>query len=173
MQQRGYWGTLIGGFLVGTTLFIFYYVSGAGFGASGGFSRLSSFIIALFSESYIASNAYTAKALGDHGITHILYNRIFFIDIGIFIGGFVSALIGGRLRFSTDKGPSAPTSYRYAMAFFGGILIAYATRYARGCTSGQGLAGAGAFSVGGWLFLFCVFAGAYLTARLFLSLIHI
>ncbi|OSS42086.1 hypothetical protein DESAMIL20_1639 [Desulfurella amilsii] len=167
MQQRGYWGTLIGGFLVGTTLFIFYYVSGAGFGASGGFSQLSSFIIALFSKSYIASNGYTASSLGDHGVTHILYNRIFFIDIGIFIGGFVSALIGGRLRFSTDKGSSTSTSYRYAMAFFGGILIAYSTRYARGCTSGQGLAGAGAFSVGGWLFLFCVFAGVYLTARLF------
>lgn len=167
MQQRGYIGTLIGGFFVGTTLFIFYYVSGAGFGASGGFSQASAFIISLFSKSYIASNAYTTGSLGDHGITHILYNRIFFIDIGIFIGGFLSALIGGRLRFSIDKGQSVTSSYRYAMAFFGGILIAYATRYARGCTSGQGLAGAGAFSIGGWLFLFCVFAGVYLTARLF------
>jgi hypothetical protein len=47
------------------------------------------------------------------------------------------------------------------MAFSGGILMGYGSRFARGCTSGQGLSGASVLSVGSWAFLPAVFIGAY------------
>jgi len=52
-------------------------------------------------------------------------------------------------------------------AFVGGFLIAAATRLARGCTSGQALDGAAAFSVGAWIFMLAAFGAGFLFAFLF------
>jgi hypothetical protein len=44
--------------------------------------------------------------------------------------------------------------------------MGFATRVARGCTSGQALTGGAMLSVGSWLFMIAVFAGAYAAAGL-------
>ena len=44
--------------------------------------------------------------------------------------------------------------------------MGFATRVARGCTSGQALTGGAMLSVGSWVFMVAIFAGAYATARL-------
>ena len=49
----------------------------------------------------------------------------------------------------------------WGMAFFGGVLMGYGARLARGCTSGQALSGGAVLSVGSWVFMFAVFGGAY------------
>jgi hypothetical protein len=38
---------------------------------------------------------------------------------------------------------------------------------ARGCTSGQALTGAAELAVGSWVFMLCIFAGAYAAAYFF------
>ncbi len=50
------------------------------------------------------------------------------------------------------------------MAVVGGILMGFAARLARGCTSGQALTGGAILSLGSWIFMMCVFAGGYLVA---------
>jgi uncharacterized membrane protein YedE/YeeE len=50
------------------------------------------------------------------------------------------------------------------MAFVGGTLMGYGARMARGCTSGQALSGGATLSTGSWIFMFAVFAGAYMLA---------
>ena len=46
----------------------------------------------------------------------------------------------------------------------GGILIGFAARLARGCTSGLALVGGAELAVGSWTFMLCVFAGGYAAA---------
>jgi len=86
---------------------------------------------------------------------------------GILIGGFISAVLAGRFVFSPDKAASYSLSGRYFWAFTGGMVVAVASRLARGCTSGQGLDGMATFSVGAWIFMFATFAGALLLSPLF------
>ncbi len=49
----------------------------------------------------------------------------------------------------------------------GGILSGFAARLARGCTSGQALTGASELALGSWVFMFCIFGGAYAAAYFF------
>ena len=50
--------------------------------------------------------------------------------------------------------------------FLGGVIMGFAARFARGCTSGQALSGGALLSVGSWVFMMAVFAGGYLMAPL-------
>jgi len=100
------------------------------------------------------------------GATNPLDNAFVFLTIGILIGGFVSGYFNNRLSFTTGKGPRINNRTRWGMAFLGGILMGYGARFARGCTSGQGLSGGAVLSVGSWVFLLAVFVGAYSVAHL-------
>ena len=63
-----------------------------------------------------------------------------------------------------EKGPRATTAQRFALAVAGGVLMGFAARLARGCTSGQALTGGAALSLGSWVFMMAVFTGGYLVA---------
>jgi uncharacterized membrane protein YedE/YeeE len=80
------------------------------------------------------------------------------------LGGFLSGLIGRRVKIETNKGPRINNATRWIMAFAGGGLMGYGARLARGCTSGQALSGGAVLSVGSWAFMFAVFAGGYALA---------
>ncbi len=47
------------------------------------------------------------------------------------------------------------------MALGGGLLMGFAAKLARGCTSGQALSGGAMQSAGSWAFMMMVFAGGY------------
>jgi uncharacterized membrane protein YedE/YeeE len=64
------------------------------------------------------------------------------------------------------KGDRISTLGRLMLAFGGGVLIGFAARLARGCTSGQALVGGAELMVGAWVFMMCIFIGGYLTAYL-------
>jgi uncharacterized membrane protein YedE/YeeE len=84
---------------------------------------------------------------------------------GIFIGGFVSAWLAGRVKRGI-VGRKISGSPRWLTAIAGGAVMGFATRLARGCTSGQGLTGGALLNVGSWAFMLALFAGAYLVAGL-------
>ena len=84
--------------------------------------------------------------------------------IGVTIGGFVSALIAGRLRMSVERGPRITDASRLRLAFAGGAIMGVGAVLARGCTSGQALTGGALLSVGSWLFMGAAFAAAYAAA---------
>jgi len=64
----------------------------------------------------------------------------------------------------TEKGPRVSVRTRLAMAFAGGVLMAFGAALARGCTSGQALTGGALLNLGSWAFMMMVFAGAYAVA---------
>jgi hypothetical protein len=49
-------------------------------------------------------------------------------------------------------------------ALTGGVIMGFAARLGRGCTSGQALSGGAMLSVGSWIFMFAVFGGGYALA---------
>ena len=86
---------------------------------------------------------------------------------GVFAGGLVSAVSGGRFRLMTERGATAGRSTRLLLALFGGVLAGFASRLAQGCTSGQALSGGAMLLTGSFVFLGCLFATGYLTAWMF------
>jgi hypothetical protein len=88
---------------------------------------------------------------------------------GTLIGGFVSALLSGRLRIEkvpplwAERFGPAPAK-RYGVAFLGGMIAMYGARLANGCTSGNGISGGLQLALSGWLFLAVMFATGTATA---------
>jgi len=162
-DNHNYWNPLIAGFLLGTALFISFMIAGQGMGASGAFARLTAQVTYLYDATF-ATNAYVAPYLRDG---NALANWTVIQVVGIFIGGFISAAMAGRIKQGIDRGDGYPIYKRLFWAFLGGLLIAAATRLARGCTSGQALDGAATFSVGAWIFMLAAFGAGFLMAPLF------
>jgi uncharacterized membrane protein YedE/YeeE len=163
MEEKKYWNPIFSGFLLGTVLFIAYAIAGQGIGASGAFARATAQLSYLVDPSF-ATNAYAGKYL-KHG--NALSNWIVVELIGTMIGGYISAALSGRIKNAVDRGIDYPVSKRLFWAFLGGVLVAFATRLSRGCTSGQALSGAGGFSVGAWIFMLSAFGAGMLLAPFF------
>jgi len=161
-EARDYINPYLAGILLGLVLFASFFVTGGGLGASGGLNRLLVFVEDIIAPRHIDRTAYLISMAG--GDRNALDNWVVFLTVGTALGGFTSGLLNGRLRVETNKGPQTPTRVRWVMAFIGGSLMGYGARLARGCTSGQALSGGAVMSVGSWVFMFAVFAGAYMLA---------
>jgi uncharacterized membrane protein YedE/YeeE len=161
-QERAYVHPYLGGALLGLVLFLAFFITGNGLGASGGLNRLVVFLEDLVAPEHIDRVSYLLKLAG--GDRNPLDDWITFVLAGTLMGGFVSGWLHGRLKVETGKGPRISVRTRWLMAFLGGATMGYGARMARGCTSGQALSGGAVLSAGSWAFMFAVFAGAYMLA---------
>ena len=164
-RAKPYMNPYLAGTLLGIVLFLAFFITGTGLGASGGLNRLLVFFQNLFVPEHIDQVPYLLKMAG--GNTNPLDSWIVYLTVGTIAGGFLSGLIGRRVKVETNKGRQISNKTRWMMAFLGGILMGYGARLARGCTSGQALSGGAVLSVGSWAFMFAVFAGAYALAYFF------
>jgi len=153
------------GALLGVVLFAAFFLTGSGLGASGSLQRFVAAVQDALSPRSVDTNSYLLAYAG--GNTEPLDNWLVVLSVGAVLGGFVSAWIHRRFSFTTGKGPHISVRTRWMTAFLGGIIMGYGARFARGCTSGQGLSGGTVLSVGSWAFLLAVFAGAYAVAYFF------
>lgn len=167
LQQspKPYANPYLAGAILGVVLFASFFLTGSGLGASGAINRYLIFIEDLIFPDHINRTPQLLIYAG--GDKNPLADWIIFLSIGVVVGSFVSALVSRRISFETPKGPRISEKTRWAMAFLGGILMGYGARFARGCTSGQGLTGGAVLSVGSWAFLMAVFVGAYSLAYFF------
>ena len=157
------WNPYLGGIVLGTVLFLSFALTGSGLGASGGFYRIVAWATDLVAPHHVDVTPDFAKIAG--GRKNPLDNRMFWLVIGVGLGGFLSGLLGGRAKVETQKGPRVKhDATRWLFALVGGAVSGFGARMARGCTSGQGLSGGATLAVGSWLFLFAVFAGGFLLA---------
>lgn len=163
MNEKNYWSPVLTGIILGIALFISFMVAGQGMGASGAFAR-STAQIAYTIDPNFANNAYAGKYLR-HG--NALLNWTVIEVAGIFIGGLLSALLARRIKPEITRAKGYSVIKRLSFAFLGGVLVAVATRLARGCTSGQALDGAATFSVGAWIFMLALFGAGFFFAFLF------
>lgn len=161
-EEKPFVNPYLGGVLLGVVLFLAFFLTGNGLGASGGLNRLTVFVEDIFVPEHVDRTSYLLAMAG--GDRNPLDNWVVPVVFGTIAGGFISGLLNGRLKLTTGKGPRISVRMRWFLAFAGGAFMGYGARLARGCTSGQALSGGATLSVGSWVFMFAVFAGAYALA---------
>lgn len=151
------------GLLLGLVLLASFVIMGRGLGASGALSTVVAVSVNTIAPNAADGNAFYQGYLGD-GTQNPLKDWLIFEIIGVVVGGFLSGAIAGRNKLVIERGPRFTNKKRLIYAFVGGSLMGFGAKFARGCTSGQGLTGGALLSLGGWAFMLAVFAGAYATA---------
>jgi uncharacterized membrane protein YedE/YeeE len=159
---REYVNSYLAGGLLGVVLFLAFFITGNGLGASGGLNRFVVYVQDLVAPEHVDRVSYLLKMAG--GDKNALDDWIVVLTAGTLLGGFFSGWLHGRLKVETNKGPNISNRSRWLWAFVGGSLMGYGARLARGCTSGQALSGGAVLSVGSWAFMFAVFGGGYALA---------
>ncbi|HEY6100086.1 MAG TPA: YeeE/YedE thiosulfate transporter family protein [Anaeromyxobacter sp.] len=152
-----FWNPYVAGVALGVVLLATFLAMGKGLGASGASFRLG----VLATQLVAPEHARGVPAMAAIAVRNPLDHWIVFEVAGILVGGLIGAATSGRLRREVVKGPGFPTWGRIALAAGGGVMMGFAARLARGCTSGQALSGGAIQSVGAWAFMFSVFAGGY------------
>jgi hypothetical protein len=162
-KERPISNPYLGGALLGLVLFLSFFLTGNGLGASGGVNHILVFFEDLVAPAHVDRTPYLISLAG--GDTNPLASWIVLLTVGVVIGGFTSGWFHGRIRRQTGKGPRISTRTRWLMAFVGGSIMGYGARFARGCTSGQALSGGATLSVGSWIIMLCIFGGGYAVAH--------
>ncbi|MEO8295991.1 MAG: YeeE/YedE thiosulfate transporter family protein [Gemmatimonadota bacterium] len=162
-KPEPYWNPYVAGFFLGLVLLAAFVVMGRGLGVSGAVTSTVVAGVDAVAPAHARANPYSAAYLGD-GTVSPLKDWLVIEVLGVLIGGLVSALLAGRFQLKVEKGPRISGRGRLVAAFGGGAIMGFATRVARGCTSGLALTGGAMLSVGSWVFMIAIFAGAYATA---------
>ena len=145
---RPYSDPYVAGTGLGLVLLAAFILTGRGLGASGAFATVAAHAI---------DGPHFARYLdGDYWL--------FFELIGVIAGGFVSALLAGRIKAEIERGPRVSSRSRVLLAVAGGGVMGLGAVLARGCTSGLALTGGSLLAVGSWVFMIAAFAAAYLFA---------
>ncbi len=160
--QRPYWGPFMAGGALGLTLLLTFYLTGHGLGASGAYTAATAAIVERVAPDHAQNNSYLGGYITP-GRSPLL-SWIVFELLGVMIGGFAGAVTAGRLKAQIECGPSIGRGSRVGLAFLGGLFTGFASRLARGCTSGQALSGGAVMALGSWAFMLAVFAGGFLAA---------
>jgi uncharacterized membrane protein YedE/YeeE len=162
-RPEPYMNPYLAGIGLGLVLLAAFVLVGRGLGASGAFNSVIAWAVSSVAPEHARNNEFMAGYLTDDGSSP-LKSWLLFEVIGVFAGAMFSGLLAGRAKVMTEKGPRVSVRARLAMAFAGGVLMAFGAALARGCTSGQALTGGALLNLGSWAFMMMVFAGAYAVA---------
>jgi uncharacterized membrane protein YedE/YeeE len=156
-----FWNPYLVGLAIAAILVATFLAMGKGVGASGASFRVGAWLTHVVAPAHAESVPAIAGTMEDR---HPLDDWLVFEVVGMLAGGLVAAATSGRLRPEVLKSRGFSTGLRIALAVLGGVMMGFAAKLARGCTSGQALSGGAVQSVGSWAFMFSVFAGGYALA---------
>ncbi len=157
-----YWNPYLSGIGLGIVLLLAFVIMGRGLGASGAFSSLVVSVENSIAPNHVKSNEHLAEYY--EGGANPLKDWLVFEVLGVLVGGFISGSLAGRNKIAIFKGPNITNKKRLLFAFLGGGMMGIGAKLARGCTSGQALTGGALLNLGSWVFMLCIFAGAYALA---------
>ena len=165
LYGQSFWSPYVCGVILGLTLLFAFYSMGRGLGSSGAFARLTIAATNVIAPEYTAENPYTASYVkgGENPLNDWLIWEVF----GVVLGGLFGAFAWGRFKGEVARGPNMARGGRLWLALIGGFLSGWGARLAAGCTSGQALTGGASLAAGSWVFMFCIFGGAYAAAWFF------
>lgn len=164
-----YLNPYFGGFLLGITLLLTFYITGRGLGASGAVKSAVVTTVESLDKPHAEGNAYYSKFLSDDHSP--MYTWLVFESLGVLIGGLISGAVFGRIKkFRVEHSPKISSRKRLIFAGLGGILFGLGSQFGRGCTSGAALSGTAAMSAGGLLVMLMIFGSGYAVAYFFRKL---
>ncbi len=153
-----YWNPYVAGVALGLVVLAAYATMGHGIGASSASFRAGVAAVNAVAPTHVQHVPALSSTVGTRGA---LDHWIVFEVIGMVIGGALGAWTAGRLGAEVRRGATFGSGPRIALAVSGGVLMGFAAKLARGCTSGQALSGGALMSVGAWAFMLSVFVGGY------------
>ena len=159
-----YWNPYIVGVGIGLVIIVSFLVTGRGLGAVGAFNGILATVMHAIAPEYALSNSVYSGYVA--GVEHPLKDWVIIEIAGVCLGGLLSGIVSRRFKFEVIKGPRISNVGRLVLAFSGGLLMAIAAKFTRGCTSGLALSGGSVLSPGAWVFMFSVFIGGYSIAFL-------
>ena len=162
MTRRPYADPYLAGVGLGLVLLASFVMVGRGLGASGAFGASAAGMVRAFSPARAEHSAYFNRYVST--ADGPWREWLLFELAGVALGGFLSAVLAGRVRREVERGRGVSSLARLATAFTGGATMGLGAVLARGCTSGQALPGGALLSVGSWIFVGAAFASAYLVA---------
>lgn len=152
----------LAGLGLGIVLLAAFVLTGHGLGASGAFAAGAAGTVNAVAPDVASGNAYFGRYLADGAGPW--RDWLVFEIAGVFVGGFLSAAMAGRLRPAVDRGAGVTVSRRLMRAATGGALMGAGALLARGCTSGLALTGGALLSVGSWAFMMSAFGAGFAAA---------
>lgn len=162
------WNPYVAGVALGLVLLLTYVLMGFGLGSSAAVTRIAVAGAHVVAPGAIEDNAYLGTYVANGA--NPLDDWMVFEVLGVLLGGVLAAYSARRMKplnhGNMQKGPTASRARRITYAIAGGILMGFAARLARGCTSGQALTGGAVMALGSWIFMLAVFVGGYVTAPL-------
>ncbi len=161
-MKKKLWDPVFGGMMIGLAIILTFFISGRGLGASGAMTDFAVWLQNLVAPSLNQTSQYFSRYVANGA--NPLFDYLVFMGIGIMIGSFVAGLVSKDFKLEVLKGPNISNKGRLWYALAGGLLVGFAARMARGCTSGQALVGGAELSVGSWAFMLSIFAGGFAAA---------
>ncbi len=168
-MKTQYMNPYLAGVLLGLVLLLTIYITGRGLGASGALKSVAIATVSEIAPSHTSEQTYYQQYVGP-GKEPPLKSWLVFEVTGVLIGGFLSGLISGRLKFQTEAGPRVKHKYRWLFALLGGMLFSFGAQFARGCTSGAALSGMAVLSTAGFVTMMAIFGSGYAVAYFFRKL---
>ncbi|MEJ2696877.1 MAG: YeeE/YedE thiosulfate transporter family protein [Candidatus Sulfobium sp.] len=164
MGKNSFWSPYIAGIGLGITLLAAFYIVGWGLAASSAFSLLAGVGTREVNPEYASTLKYFARYLD---VKAPLLNWVLFEIGGLFLGALAGSLLSGNFRLKFDKPAHMKNGLRMVTAFTGGMLIGFASRLSRGCTSGVALSGGAQLALSGWIFVVAMFISGFFVAAFF------
>lgn len=162
------WSPYLAGAGIGVLSWLTFYFSDKPIGASSFYAQLAGLLGKLIAPRHTASLAYFKDNPPGVG-----WGFIFVIST--IFGGAIGAVTGGEFAnawlppmWIARFGDSI--TLRAAVAFGGGMLMAFGARLAGGCTSGHGISGTLQLNLASWIAVICFFIGGVATAMLLFKL---
>jgi uncharacterized membrane protein YedE/YeeE len=156
------WSPYLVGAGIGVLSWLTLYFSDKTIGASSFYAQLAGFLGKLIAPRHTASLTYFKD-------TPPRVSWGFVFVAAIIVGGAVAALTGGEFvnewlspMWVARFGDSV--ALRAAVAFSGGMLMAFGARLAGGCTSGHGISGTLQLNLASWITVVCIFVGGMAVA---------
>lgn len=163
MNRKGFWSPYLAGVGLGVTLLASFVVAGQGLGASRAFTVAAGTALKGILPAYTSTLSYLTKYLEQSPFRDWTSLEI----MGVLFGALAGVLISGGFKLQVDRATGMTLRMRVLTAFSGGIILGFAGRLARGCTSGVALTGGSQFALAGWVFVIAMFAAGFLFAAFF------
>ena len=160
----GAWSPYLVGAGIGVLSWLTFYFADKPIGASSFYAMVAGLVGKLVARRHTESLKYyqTNPPAVDYGFVFVIFT---------IVGGFIAAWTGGEIRnewlhpmWVERFGDGI--ALRGIVGFIGGVLMAFGSRLAGGCTSGHGISGTLQLNAGSWLTVIFMFIGGIATAML-------
>lgn len=146
------WNFVTGAMILSFVSAAYFAFTHKAWGVTSAFTRMAVWFLGLFGVQL--PEAQFGKVYGEIS-KGILANGGVILDIGIVAGAFLCFLLAGRFKFSFKF------NARNAFLFgFGGLLMGFGSRLAKGCNIGALYSSLTNFSLSGWIYMFFISLGA-------------